>query len=306
MSRNNRELYFKPIGELTQKEFELLFNMPTDINDPNFRKKLKPIANRSIANINAEDYDINELDFYTAYLLGVMTSLQSNIPENKLIVIFGESGCGKSYLINLISKLKQMNNEQIMSFLGDDSKSCELDTNANDIKEMIDHIGIVPKKTTRPSRDGVEDKPEIKEGMSFEEVEESDWKYTIFGNLYGFSKNDIDGILNTGDAMMIVNDMEIMRQLKQAYPRNFLPILIYRAANEEEWGNLMQQGNRSREEIEKRSKQVGFSNKIYEEIFELEIPEVIFNLPEVNSNKGLLLQLRRAITRKERENILEK
>ena len=105
---------------------------------------------------------------------------------------------------------------------------------------------------------------------------------------------------------MIVNDMEIMRQLKQAYPRNFLPILIYRAANEEEWGNLMQQGNRSREEIEKRSKQVGFSNKIYEEIFELEIPEVIFNLPEVNSNKGLLLQLRRDITRKERENILEK
>ena len=146
MSRNNRELYFKPIGELTQKEFELLFNMPTDINDPNFRKKLEPIANKSIANINVEDYDINELDFNTAYLLGVMMSLQQNIPENRLIVVFGESGCGKSYLINLISKLKQMNNEQIMSFLGDDSQSLESDVVVKDIKEMIDQIGIVQKR----------------------------------------------------------------------------------------------------------------------------------------------------------------
>ena len=108
-----RELYFKPIGQLTQKEFELLFNMPIDINDENFKKILEPIAEHSISDINIEEYKINELNFNTAYLLGSMTTLKQQIPKTYIIALFGESGCGKSHLINIISWLKQMNSEEI-------------------------------------------------------------------------------------------------------------------------------------------------------------------------------------------------
>lgn len=302
-----RELYFKPIGQLTQKEFELLFNMPIDINDENFKKILEPIAEYSIFDINIEEYKINELNFNTAYLLGIMTALKQQIPKTYIIALFGESGCGKSHLINIISWLKQMNSEEIKEEdrekLGFAPKQFENDAKIREFKEMADSIAIIQKKTTRPSRDGKQNKPEIQEGMTLEEVQKCDWTYTITENLYGFSKKEVDEALEKGNAIVIVNDPElaIMKQLKDTYPTQLIPIQIFRTATEEEWINLMQKSHRTSDEIEKRRKNFGNSMQMYDKIGDIEFPEVILNLPKQgDTNKNLLLQLQGILNRHER------
>lgn len=85
----DRKLYYKKIGELTQKEFEQLFNVATDISEPSFRARLKLFEDKSVADINVLDYNINSMDFVTAYLLGIIASLKTQIPDNHLVVLFG-------------------------------------------------------------------------------------------------------------------------------------------------------------------------------------------------------------------------
>ena len=170
-----RELYYKKIGELTQKEFEQLFNVATDISEHSFRARLKLFEEKSIADINVLDYDMNNMDFVTAYLLGIITSLQTQIPDNHLVVLFGEPGCGKSYLMHIISELKKRVLTQITEedreFFEVDPKDYTSDGEIRELKNMVDEMTIIQKKTTRPSRDGKENNPEIKEGLTREEVE---------------------------------------------------------------------------------------------------------------------------------------
>lgn len=304
-----REVYFKKIGELTQKEFEELFNIPTDITDPNFRKILEPIAEHSIFDINTQYYKINELNFNTAYLLGKIEGLKTRIPETHIIALYGEPGCGKSHLIHLLSQLKEMNLSEIRKedrvALGFGAEEYEKDEKIKSYKELADSITIIQKKTTRPSRDGKGNKPEIEEGMSIEEVEKCDWTYTMGGNLYGISKREMDEALQKGNVIVIVNDpdLEVMKQLKASYPSKLIATQVYRTTNEKEWIRLMKEDKRSDEEIEKRRKKFGVSIKMYEESWHLGIPEVILNLPEEKMlNKHLLMQLQGILKRREERN----
>lgn len=301
-----REVYFKKIGELTQKEFEELFNIPTDITDPNFRKILEPIAEHSIFDINVQDYKINELSFNTAYLLGVIQVLKTKIPQTHIIALFGEPGCGKSHLIHLLSQLKEMDLSEIKKedrvALGYGAEEYEKDEEIKSYKELADSITIIQKKTTRPSRDGKGNKPEIEEGLPIEEVEKCDWTYTMGGNLYGISKKEMDEALQKGNVMVIVNDpeLEVMKHLKEAYPSRLIATQVYRTTNEKEWIRLMKEDKRSDEEIEKRKKKFGASIKMYKESWHLGIPEVIFNLPQEKMlNKHLLMQLKGILKRRE-------
>ena len=308
MGKIKRKLYFKKIGDLTQREFELLFNIPTDITAPSFRKILEPIAEHSISDINIEEYKINELNFSTAYILGMISGLKTKIPENHLIALFGESGCGKSHLINLIYFLQQMDLSEITEedrvFLGFAPQEYEADMTIRELKEMADSITIIQKKATRPSRDGKGNKPEIQEGLSWEEVQKCDWTYTMSSNLYGISKTETDEALEKGDAIVIVNDpkLKIMKILNETYPENFLPVQVYRTINKEQWKEMMKKDGRSNEEIEKRIQNFGFSTKMDVEIWcEMKFPDVIFNIDEYQiKNKDLLLQLKAAIDRKDR------
>ena len=78
--------------------------------------------------------------------------------------------------------------EEDRQFLEVDPKDYTADREIRELKEMVDSISIIQKKTTRPSRDGKINKPEIQEGMSREEVERCEWTYEFAGNLYGISK----------------------------------------------------------------------------------------------------------------------
>lgn len=307
MTKGNKELYFKKIGELTQEEFELLFNISTDINNPNFQEILKPIAEQSISDINIEEYKMDELNVTLVYLLGCITALKEQIPKTHIIVLFGESGCGKSHLVNLISKLKQMTIQQIeenAETLGFVSKEFETDkATIKELKEMADSISIIQKKTTRPARDKNQNKPEIEEGVPIEEVEKCDWTYIMAGNLYGLLKARVDKALKKGNAIAIVNDpsLKVVRQLKREYSSSLIIIQVLRIENKEEWVKLMQEDNRKSEEIAKRIETFGFSREMYNNIWNIDIPEVIFNVPEdENINKTLLIQLNGIIKRREK------
>lgn len=142
---------------------------------------------------------------------------------------------------------------------------------------MVDSMSVIQKKTTRPSRDGKTNKPEIQEGMSREEVEKCEWTYEFAGNLYGISKEEIDAILRTENAIVIVNDssMQVMDGLKEAYPKNFLQVMVYKDMDIRKWINNMRQAGRTKEEIETRMKSFGVAQRIYDKS---SLPDVIFNM----------------------------
>ncbi len=281
MPKIKRELYYKKIGDLTQKEFEQLFDVATDITDPSFRERIKPILDESIAGINLESYKIEDLDFVTAYLLGSITAKKGQIPENSLIVLFGEPGCGKSYLIHLISELKKKDLTQITEedreFLGIESKDYTSDREIRELKYMVDDISIIQKKTTRPARSTEKSNPEIQAGATREEVEKCDWTYEFSGNLYGIEKKKIDETLKTQNAMLIVNDssMEVIKDLERVYTKNFLPLILYKEMGQQEWIKEMMQAGRTEEEIQSRLKLFGISQRIYAQIG---LAGVIFNM----------------------------
>lgn len=260
MPRLKRELFYKPIGELTQQEFEQLFYVETDINDPNFREKIKTIADQSIAGIDISAYNINDMDFLTAYLLGMISAKKAKIPENYLMALFGEPGCGKSHLIRLISELKERKIDQITQedrkFFGINPEDYTQDRKIRELKDMVDSITIIQKKTTRPSRDGKTNKPEIQEGMNIEDVQKCEWSYEFSGNLYGISKEEVDEALKIGHAIVIVNDpsMKVMDSMKEAYGTNFKPVIVYKDMDMEKWVEDMRKAGRTEEEINKRKK----------------------------------------------------
>ncbi len=144
---------------------------------------------------------------------------------------------------------------------------------------MTDSISIIQKKTTRPSRNGKSDKPEIQEGMNSEEVERCEWKYEFAGNLYGISKEEVDKALKIGNAIVIVNDpsIQVMNGLKNAYPKNFMEVMICKDMDRKKWINDMKQAGRTEEEIRARMQTFGISQKIYTQS---RLPEVIFNMSE--------------------------
>ncbi len=277
--------------------------MATDITEPSFREKLAPIANQSIIDINVLEYDMNNLDFVTAYLLGIISSLQTQIPDNHLVVLFGESGCGKSYLIHIISELKKRDLTQITEkdreFFELDPKDYTSDGEIRELKDMVDEMTIVPKKTTRPSRDGKVDKPEIKEGLNRVEVEKCEWTYKFAGNLYGISKEEIDEALKRGDAIVIVNDESMQVTLKEAYPRNFLPMMVYQDFDKQKWINDMRKAGRTEEEIERRLRLLGVSQRIYTKN---NLPGVVFNMSEARTVRNLLRQLKGQICMEDEHN----
>lgn len=305
MRKFKRELYYKKIGELTQKEFEQLFNVATDITEPSFRKKLEPIADQTIAGINVSDYDLNSMDFVTAYLLGNMSALKAQIPENCLVVLFGEPGCGKSHLINLVLELKKRDLTQITEedreFFGVDPNDHTSDGEIRELKDMVDSISIIQKKSTRPPRTGNPNKPEIREGMERGEVAKCEWTYEFAGNLYGVLKEEVDAALEKGNAMLIVNDasMQVMRGLQEAYPKNYMPTIVYKDIDRKKWVEDMKKAGRTDKEIEARMATVGNSQKIYDKSC---LPGVIFNMENGRTTKNLLGQLNGVISLKEKMN----
>lgn len=287
----NRRAYFKPLKELTPEEMRILFRGEITIPEW-FLEKYGEYSVKTFPEAPPQSVT-NPIE---AYYFGCITGLKMQIPENKLVAIFGAPGCGKSYLIRLVASLKGKSVEEIKTLLSDEPIN---DEEAFKIKEVADSFLVVPKKTTRPARDKEKGKhPEILEGIAREEVEACDFKYEYAGNLYGFSKKDIDEALLDGNVIMIVNDLETISKLNEAYSHQFKPTFICRAKSLEEWEKSMSEAGRNSGEIRNRAQKYWESENLYhDKIVDITFPEAILNKPDLDgfSAKTLLLQLKRIV-----------
>ena len=298
-----RKIFVTPINELSQEEIIQLFK-GISLSE-SFIEKYGKYSISTFPQIQLPIPIKNQHDPYEAFILGMISGIKQDIPKFKLIAVFGAPGCGKSLLIRLVHEL---NNKTI-----DEIKQILKDTNINDeeafkIKQLVDDLVIIPKKTTRPKRESEEfQKPEIVEGISLEEVQACDFKYEYSGNIYGFSKKDIDDASLSGNALMIINDLDTLNDLFKEYGTHLLPLYIYRSGNLKNWTKIMQKSGRTSNEILSRKNSLHKSRDMYNGAFidnskdTIVIPEVILNIPEESplaNSKTLLLQLDRILSKK--------
>ncbi len=294
-----KELYYRPLNQLTDKELRQLF--PGGCNY--LKKFIEKYGKYSIATFpdSTPIYPLPEgTDLNEAYLLGIIAGKQSRIPKNKLVILFGQPACGKSYLIRLVVSLKDRSIDEIKELIADSIIS---DEEAKSIKELVDNLVIVPKKTTRPARENEQlDNPEIKVGLPEEEVKACDITYEYSGNLYGISRKDIDNALLEGDALMIINNIDAINRLYERYKNNLMPVYIFRVSDEKKWNQQMEEAGRSLTEIYMRESTLHDINRINNQI-EILKQDVVLNFEGIKNNtKSLLLRLKQIVD-KTREDI---
>ena len=106
---------------------------------------------------------------------------------------------------------------------------------------------------------------------------------------------------------MIINDLDILKDLFKEYGTQLLPVYIYRSGSLEDWTEIMKKSGRTSNEILARKDSLFKSQDMYNRSFmdnnkdNIVIPEVILNIPEESplaNSKTLLLQLDRILSKK--------
>ena len=143
---------------------------------------------------------------------------------NKLIILLGDSGCGKTNLIRLL------------------------------IKFHGDNIAVIKKYSDRDARQGEENAIEIQPGSSTEYVKAMDYVYTGHNNkVYGFYKKDVDDNLKQGKSpVVIIDDENILVQLCNEYIGRVCPVYMQRDTTDLEFIEELRKGNRTEEQIRQR------------------------------------------------------
>ncbi len=141
---------------------------------------------------------------------------------NRLMLICGNTGAGKSTFLRGVSGKYQ-------------------------------NIGIIKKYSTRKARTDDNGAIEIEPDCSQDFIEPFEYKYVKFGNVYAFSKKDIDKTLNLGNGMLIIRDLAIFDQLIKDYGEGIvMPFFISRPIDIEKLGKVLKEQGRSHEEIQNR------------------------------------------------------
>lgn len=143
---------------------------------------------------------------------------------NKLVILMGDSGCGKTHLMRLL------------------------------IATHGDKVSVVKKYSDRELRTGEENAIEIKPGCSTEEVKAMDYVYTGHNNkVYGFSKKEVDTELEAGKSpMVIIDDEDMLVQLCNEYAGRICPVYVQRNTTDLDFINELRDGGRSEEQINQR------------------------------------------------------
>ena len=135
---------------------------------------------------------------------------------NKLIILNGDSGCGKTHLMRLL-----MNTHK-------------------------DNISVIKKYSDRDLRPGEENAIEIKAGCETADVINMDYVYKgKNAKVYGFGKMDIDMAFQQGKSpIVIVDDEELLIRLCREYEGKICPIYMQRDVTD---SDFMEELRRERE-----------------------------------------------------------
>ena len=144
--------------------------------------------------------------------------------QNKLIILVGDSGCGKTELMKLV------------------------------LQNHSEKFSAIKKNSTREARPGEENAIEIKPGCSIQEVDAMDYVYIGHnGNKYGFMKEQIEEPFNQGKSPMVIVDSEqILIELCRNYTGRVCPIYIQRDVSDEDFIEELKMQGRTEEQIKQR------------------------------------------------------
>lgn len=144
---------------------------------------------------------------------------------NKLIILTGDSGCGKTHLMRLM------------------------------LENYKEDITIIQKQSDREMRPGEENAIEIKPGCQTEEVKKLDYTYMGHnGKVYGFNRQPIkEAFENKKSPVVIVDNEEMLIKLCQEYKGKICPIYMQRDTTDLEFiQELREKGKRTEEQIMQR------------------------------------------------------
>lgn len=192
------------------------------------------------------DYEYT-LKFSNDYTLETLhenaNKVEGVLNPNKIFVLMGDSGSGKTFFIN-------------------------------NVASRYANMSVIQRQSSRKVRDGEENSIEIKAGLFEKDVKKLDYVYSIDKDLKGFfkkatytgfSKDDIDKAFAQKHSSIVIADTDTYQRLKLDYPGRVVPIYISRNySSEEEFEQALKKGGRSPEEIELRKK---LSKIAYEELY---------------------------------------
>ena len=277
--------YYKKLNQLTQDEIKMLFPHITSIPQ-DFLYKYGEYSVASFPDLDKTYEGIGSISASEAYLLSYIGAKKYDIPKNVIIALYGAPGCGKSYILNLVTTLKGKEINEIKALITDVKVD---DEQAYRIKQLIDSIGVVQKKTTRPPRvNETLNNPDILTGVPREEVQACDFTYEYSGNLYGIAKKDIDDALLDGHVIMIVNNRETIEQLLDKYGNQFVTVYVHRDYKLEGYLENMKNSQRTAHEIKERQEQFDNALRLYYQDLDV-FPLAIINKPNVHSNTRTIL-----------------
>lgn len=178
---------------------------------------------------------------------------------NKLIILMGDSGCGKTHLMKLLMKF-----------------------NSND-------IFVIKKYSDRDLRPGEENAIEIKPGCETEDVKAMDYVYTGKNNkVYGFSKKGIDlGFSQGKSPIVIVDDEELLLRLCEEYEERVCPVYIQRDVTDSDFIEELRRGGRTEEQIRERMESRHKSQALWRRRENLFGYRYIINAPFMNDEQLL-------------------
>ena len=144
--------------------------------------------------------------------------------QNKLIILVGDSGCGKTELMKLV------------------------------LQNHSEKFSAIKKSSTREARPGEENAIEIKPECSIQEVDAMDYVYIGHnGNKYGFMKEQIEEPFIQGKSpMVIVDSEELLKKLCRNYTGRVCPIYIQRDKDDEDFIEELKRQGRTEEQIKQR------------------------------------------------------
>ena len=143
---------------------------------------------------------------------------------NKLIILVGDTGSGKSHLVNLVSD------------------------------NYRDDFDVIKKYTNRQKRAGEENAIEIKSGCSEEELQGFEYSYIGKCNkIYVFSKSQIDTALQMRkNPIVIVANEEMLLRLCNDYRNRACPIYLQRDTIDADFIRELKKEGRTDEQINER------------------------------------------------------
>ena len=185
---------------------------------------------------------------------------------NKIILLVGDSGCGKDFIMDVVSEYDEL--EPVKRYISREPRKNE--------EGSLSSIFSIPVKEIQAMN------------YNYEGVEKGKW--------YGIKKEDLKNSLGKGKSPVVVcPNFDNYLQMNNDFPDMVVPFFIYRGIGEDSlqtWTESLKKRGSSLQEIEART---GLRDKYFQELyikhFNVYSTNVILNLFNISTRDDIKLQI---------------